>query len=57
MATPSSILAWDRGTWQAIVHGVSKESDTTEQLSVHVHTHTHTHTFILYRTQVDLEER
>ena len=59
MATPSSILAWDRGAWQAIVHGVTKESDTTEQLSVHVHTHTHTHTqtFILYRTQLDLEER
>ena len=36
MATPSNILAWripmDRGAWQAIVHGVSKESDTTNQL-------------------------
>ena len=23
----------DRGTWQAIVHGVAKESDTTERLN------------------------
>ena len=31
MATHSSILAWemDKGTWQAIVHAVAKESDTT----------------------------
>ena len=29
----------DRGAWRAIVHGVAKESDMTEQL-----THTHTHT-------------
>ena len=32
MAAQSSILAWetmDRGVWQAIVHGVAKESDTT----------------------------
>ena len=29
----------DRRAWQATVHGVAKESDTTEQ-----HTHTHTHT-------------
>ena len=43
MATHSSILAWNRGAWQAIVHGVTKELDTTEQLSVHVHTHTHEH--------------
>ena len=27
----------DRGAWQALVHGVAKESDTTE--------HTHTHTY------------
>ena len=37
MATHSSILAWriplDREAWQATVHGVRKESDTTEQLS------------------------
>ena len=36
MATYSSILAWripmNRGTWQAIVHGVA-ESDMTEQLT------------------------
>ena len=25
----------DRGAWQATVHGVMKESDTTEQLSTH----------------------
>ena len=35
MATHSSILAWenpmDRGTWQAIIHGVAKESDTMQQ--------------------------
>ena len=37
MATHSSILAWripmDRGALRATVHGVAKESDTTEQLS------------------------
>ena len=37
MATHSSILAWricmDRGAWQATVHGVAKESDTTECLN------------------------
>ena len=36
MATHSSILAWrlpmDRGAWQATIHRVAKESDTTEQL-------------------------
>ena len=25
----------DRGAWQATVHGVTKESDTTERLSIH----------------------
>ena len=38
MATHSSILAWknpmDRGAWQATVHGVAKELDTTEQLNI-----------------------
>ena len=37
LATHSSILAWkipmDRGAWRGIVHGVAKESDTTEPLS------------------------
>ena len=37
MATHSSILAWripmDRGAWWATVHEVTKELDTTEQLS------------------------
>ena len=41
MATHSRILAWripmDRGTWQAIVHGVAEESDTTERLSTAQH--------------------
>ena len=41
MATHSNILAWsitmDRGAWRAAVHGVTKESDTTEQLSMHTH--------------------
>ena len=36
-ATHSSILAWknpmDRGAWQATVHGVAKELDTTEWLN------------------------
>ena len=27
----------DRGAWRATVHGVAKESDTAEQLSVHTH--------------------
>jgi len=34
MASHSRILAWrirmDRGAWWATVHGISKESDTTE---------------------------
>ena len=42
VATHSSILTcknpMDRGAWQATVHGVTKESDTTEQLSTHRHT-------------------
>ena len=34
VATHYSILAWvNRGTWQAIVHGVTKESDVTEQVT------------------------
>ena len=37
MATHSNILVWrismDRGAWRATVHGVAKESDTTEQIS------------------------
>ena len=38
MATCSSILVWEillRGAWWAVVHGVIKESDMTEQLSTH----------------------
>ena len=30
----------DRGAWQAAVHGIEKELDTTEQLNIHTHTHT-----------------
>ena len=39
MATHSSILVWripkDRGTWQAIVHGVAKSWTRLEKLSMH----------------------
>ena len=49
MATHSIILAWkncmNRGVWQTVVYGVSKESDMTEQLSARVHTRRHTCTF------------
>ena len=34
----------NRGDWWATVHGVTKESDTTEHTHTHIHTHTHTHT-------------
>ena len=37
MKTHSSSLAWripmDRGAWRAMVHGATKESDTTERLT------------------------
>ena len=35
----------DRGAWQATVHGVTKESDTTE---VTLHTHTYIHIITIY---------
>ena len=39
MANHSSILNWklslDRGDWQAAVHGVTEESDMTQQLNTH----------------------
>ena len=39
MAIHSSILAWknpkDGGSWKATLHGLAKESDTTEQLITH----------------------
>ena len=41
----------DRGAWRAIVHGVARESDTTERTCthrLHTHTHTHTHTVKMY---------
>ena len=34
----------DRGAWRATVHGVTKESDTTEHMRAHTHVRTHTHT-------------
>ena len=37
MAIHTGILAWEipwTGTWQATVHGVAKESDTTERLTL-----------------------
>ena len=37
----------DRGIWWVTVHGVAKESDTTEQLT-HTHTHTHTHYCVVF---------
>ena len=45
MATHSSILAW-RIPWTeepGRLHGVKKESDTTELLTRHAHTHTRVH--------------
>ena len=36
----------DRGAWWAVFNRVTKELDTTEQLSSRVHAHTHTHTHI-----------
>ena len=40
----------DREAWQATVHGIIKESDTTEH--THTHTHTHTHVYILVHSTV-----
>ena len=37
----------DREDWRAIVHGVAKESDTTEHACVCAHTHTQLHTILL----------
>ena len=34
----------DRGAWWAIIHEITKESDSTERLE-HTHTHTHTHIY------------
>ena len=38
MATHSSILAWDRGAWLAIVHGVAKSQTylATKQQQKHL---------------------
>ena len=41
LATHSNILTWripiDRGAWPAAVHGVHKELDTTERLTLSLH--------------------
>ena len=46
MANCSSVLAWEIQWTEEpgglCVHGVTKESDSTE--NTHTHTHTHTHT-------------
>ena len=40
----------DRGAWRAIVHGVTRESDTNEATE-HAHTHMHTHTRVYNKLQ------
>ena len=40
----------DRGAWQATVHGVAKESDTTEQAWCTTDRHTYTHTYTYTHT-------
>ena len=37
----------DRGAWQAVVHWVTKELDTTEYAHTHTHTHTHRYRYVL----------
>ena len=58
-APHSSILAWrilwTEGSWQALVHEITKELDTTERLKhKHTHTHTHTHTLVVQRLGIHL---
>ena len=36
----------DRGAWWATIHGVAKESDTTQQLNNYIYICTYTHTYI-----------
>ena len=45
MATHSSILAMNRGAWQATVHGVT-ESDMTKHLSVAIQSFIHSWIFL-----------
>ena len=42
----------DRGAWQGTVHGVTQESDRTEQLSTHASVCTHTQIHHLYTPPV-----
>ena len=44
MATHSSILAMDRGAWQATVHGVTKSRTrlrTNTRIYIHIYIHIH----------------
>ena len=38
-------LVMDREAWHAVVHGVCKELDMTEQLNWYIHTHIYAHMF------------
>ena len=39
MATHSSILAWDRGAWQAALHGVTKSQTQLSDITFTFHFH------------------
>ena len=44
--------------WWAPVHGVTKQSDTTERARVCTHTHTHTHTHMdISASTISLHQR
>ena len=38
----------DRRAWWAVIHGVAKESDTTEYTHTHTHTYTPMCTYVFY---------
>ena len=43
----------DRGAWQAVIHEVIKEQDTTEELHIHIHTiYTNSHIIYILSQQV-----
>ena len=52
MATPFSTVAWKilwrRGAWWTTVHEGHKESDMTEQLTIHIHNRSNRKTKIAY---------